>query len=77
MSRRHQIAAQPLMYQIKLRGHLGEHWADYLEGISLTLDGEATLITCQVADQAALYGLLRNLRDLGVPLLSVTQVEPD
>lgn len=66
---------QALVYQIRLKGHLGHHWADWLDGSSLTLDGGDTLLTCQVADQAALYGLLRKLRDLGVPLLSVTRVE--
>ena len=66
-----------LVYRIRLGGHLGKHWADWLDGLSLTLDGGDTLLTCQVADQAALYGLLRKVRDLGVPLLAVTRIELD
>lgn len=68
---------QALVYQIRLEGHLGHQWANWLNGLSLTLEGKNTLLTCQVVDQAALYGLLRKVRDLGVPLLSVTRVEPD
>lgn len=68
-------SAHPVIYQIRVKGHLGGQW---FEGMALTLEerGE-TLITGPVVDQAALYGLLRKVRDLGLPLLSVTRVEPD
>jgi hypothetical protein len=66
---------QPLVYQIRIKGHLGPHWTDWFEGLTLTLeeDGE-TLLTGLVADQAALHSVLRQVRDLGMPLLSVNRV---
>lgn len=68
-------AGQPMVYQIRLKGHLGTQWTSWFEGLTLTLEenGE-TLLTGPVVDQAALYGLLRKVRDLGLPLISVTQV---
>jgi hypothetical protein len=68
---------QPIVYQIRLKGHLGQQWAAWFEGLTLTLDenGE-TLLTGPVVDQAALHGLLRKVRDLGLPLLAVTGIEP-
>jgi hypothetical protein len=67
--------AQPLVYQIRIKGHLGREWADWFEGLTLTaLDNGETLLTGPVVDQAALYGLLRKVRDLGMPLLSVVRV---
>ena len=68
---------QPMVYQIRIKGHLGYHWADWFEGLTLTLeDNGVTLLTGPVADQAALYGLLRKVRDVGMPLLSVNRVKP-
>ncbi|MEO8285145.1 MAG: hypothetical protein ABI670_01775 [Chloroflexota bacterium] len=69
---------QPSLYQIRIKGHLGQEWTDWFGGLAITLedDGE-TLLTGPVVDQAALHGLLRQVRDLGMPLLSVTRVEPD
>jgi hypothetical protein len=65
-------------YEIRLKGHLGARWAVRFDGMTLTTRADGTtLIEGPVADQAALHGLLRTLRDLGLPLLSVTQVEPD
>ena len=65
-------------YDIRLRGHLAGRWAARLEGMTLTLDSDGTtLISGEVVDQAALHGLLSQVRDLGLPLLSVTQVDPD
>ena len=69
---------QPLIYQIKLKGHLSVQWSDWLGGVSLTLgDDGNTLLTSTVADQAALHGLLRQIRDTGLQLISVNAVEPD
>jgi len=69
--------SQPAIYQIRLKGHLGPQWSDWFEGLTITLaeNGE-TLLTGPVADQAALHGLLKKIRDLGIPLVSVNQVPP-
>jgi len=65
-----------MVYQIRLRGHLGPQWKDWLGGLSITLeDNGDTLLAGPVADQAALHGLLRKVRDLGMPLLSVICVD--
>jgi len=66
-----------MIYQIRIKGHLGRQWTDWFEGLTITLEenGE-TLLTGPVVDQAALHGLLRKVRDLGMPLLSVNRVEP-
>ena len=66
---------QPLIYEIRIQGHLGSEWTDWFGGLSIALEGNGdTLLTGPVVDQAALYGLLRKVRDLGMPLLSVTRV---
>lgn len=69
------IPEEPMIYQIRIKGHLGPQWADWFENatIALTEDGD-TLLTCPVVDQAALHGLLKKVRDLGMPLLSVNRV---
>ncbi len=68
---------QPTVYQIRIKGHLGREWTDWFEGLTLTLeDNGETLLTGAVVDQAALHGLLRKVRDLGMPLLSVVCVKP-
>jgi hypothetical protein len=67
---------QPMVYQIRIKGHLDRQWTDWFEGLAITLeDNGDTLLTGPVVDQAALHGLLRKVRDLGMPLLSVTQSE--
>lgn len=67
---------QPLVYEIRLEGHLGGHWLAWFEDTTITLEPNgATRLTCVVADQAALHALLRKVRDLGIPLLAVTRVE--
>ena len=65
-------------YQIRLQGHLGPQWSDWFEGLTIELleDGE-TLVTGPVVDQPALHGLLKKVRDLGLPLLSVTHVDAE
>jgi hypothetical protein len=67
---------QPMVYQIRIKGHLGPRWTDWFGGMTITLeDNGDTLLTGPVVDQAALHGLLRRVRDLGLPLISVTRVE--
>lgn len=66
---------QPIVFQIRIKGHLGHQWTDWFDGLTITLEEDGdTLLTGPVVDQAALHGLLKKVRDLGMPLLSVTQV---
>ena len=68
---------EPGRYEIRLKGHLDDKWADWFEGLTITREENGdTLFTSPVTDQAALHGLLRKVRDLGLPLVSVIQVEP-
>jgi len=70
--------SRPLAYQIRLRGHLGRRWEASFEGMSITLeDNGDTLLSGPVADQAALHGLLKRVRDLGMPVVSVMRVDPE
>ena len=65
------------LYEIRLKGHLGDRWADWFEGLTITReDNGDTLLTGPVVDQAALHGLLKKVRDLGMPLISVNRIEP-
>ncbi len=65
------------VYQIRIAGHLDSRWADWFGGMIITLeDNGNTLLTGPVIDQAALYGVLKKVRDLGMPLVSVNRVEP-
>ena len=65
-------------YEIRVKGHLGHRWAAWFDGLSLTaLDDGTTVISGPVVDQAALHGLLHKLRDVGIPLISLTQLLPD
>lgn len=67
---------QPVIYQIRLRGHLAPQWTDWFEGLTITLEEDGdTLLTGPVVDQAALHGLLKKVRDLGMPLVSVNPIE--
>lgn len=66
---------EPMVYQIRIKGHLGCQWTEWFDGLTITLeDNGDTLLTGLVVDQAALFGLLKKVRDLGMPLLSVNRV---
>ena len=68
---------QTMVYQIRIKGHLGPRWTDWFGDVTITLeDNGETLLTCPVVDQAALHGLLRKIRDLGMPLISAIRVNP-
>ena len=68
--------SQPMIYQIRIEEHIDRQWTDWFEGLAITLkDNGDTLITGQVVDQAALHGLLKKVRDLGLTLVSVIRVE--
>jgi len=66
---------QPTVYQIRVKGHLGSQWTDWFGGLTVTQeDNGETLLTGPVVDQAALHGLLKKVRDLGMPLVSVVSI---
>ena len=68
-------SGEPVAYQIRIRGHLGRQWNDWFGGLAIELDPNGdTLLTGRVVDQAALHGLLRKVRDLGITLVSVSPV---
>jgi hypothetical protein len=68
---------QPGIYEIRIKGYLDDRWAARFEGMTLTPeDNGNTVLTGPVVDQAALHGLLRKVRDSGMPLISVTRVSP-
>ena len=70
-------SADSSRYEIRLGGHLESRWAAWFDGMTLThADAGTTFLTGPVVDQAALHGLLRKVRDLGLPLLAVTQIDP-
>lgn len=69
---------QPKIYQIRIKGQLGDQWSDWFEGLTITLEEDGnTLLSGPVVDEPALHGLLKKVRDLGLPLISVNQIEPD
>jgi len=68
---------QPTVYQIRIECHLDNQWANWFGGMTITLEENGdTLLTGPIADQAALFGLLKKIRDLGLPLVSLNRVEP-
>jgi hypothetical protein len=71
------MSNQPMIYQIRLKGHIASHRRRSFEDLTLTMEENGdTLLTGVVTDQAALHGLLRKVRDLGLPLLEVTHIQP-
>jgi hypothetical protein len=65
------------IYQIKLEGQLSQQWTGWFEGLTITVEATGeTVLTGPMVDQAALFGLLRKVRDLGLPLISVSRVAP-
>lgn len=70
---------QQTVYQFRIKGHLGQQWMNWFEGLAVALEEEEgnTLLSGPVIDQAALHGILKKIRDLGMPLLSVNSIETD
>ena len=69
---------EPERYEIRLKGHLDDRWADWFEGLTITREANGeTLLAGPVVDQAALHGLLKKVRDLGMSLISISPIEPD
>jgi hypothetical protein len=65
------------LYEIRIKGHIDDQWSDWFGGLTITLEEDGnTLLTGRVIDQAALHGLLKKVRDLGMPLVSVNFVNP-
>ena len=71
-------SSRPMVYQIRVKGHLGRHWADWFEDMTIMLEANGdSLLTGPVVDQAALHGVLTKVRDLGLPLVSVIEIESE
>ena len=69
---------KPMLYQIRVQGRLNDHWSDWFDGMVITQkENGDTLLTGLVIDDAALHGLLKKVRDLGMPLISVNRVESE
>jgi len=66
------------LHEIRVQGHLDEHWADWLEGLAFTHESDGTTtLTGPLADQAALHGVLNRIRDLALPIVSVRRLFPE
>ncbi len=69
---------QTKIYQIRIKGQLGDQWSDWFDGLTITLEEDGnTLLSGPVVDQSALHGLLKKVRDLGIPLFSINRADPD
>ena len=69
---------KPKVFQIKIKGHLGQQWMNWFEGLTIALEEDGnTLLSGSIIDQSALHGILKKIRDLGMPLLSINSVDPD
>jgi hypothetical protein len=69
---------QPNIFQIRIQGHLSQQWQDWFEGLRITLEADGnTLLSGPVVDQSALHGILKKIRDLGIPLVSVNSISPN
>lgn len=68
--------ARQEVYQIVVKGHLDSEWSDWFDGLTVTmLDNGETILSGPIVDQAALHGVLIKIRDLGLPLVSLTRIE--
>jgi hypothetical protein len=68
---------QPMIYEVRIQGHLSNRWEAWFEHMTITPEANGiTLLTGPIVDQAALHGMLTRVRDLGLPLLSVTRIAP-
>lgn len=68
----------PKIFQIKIKGHLGQQWAGRFDGLTITLEEDGnTVLSGPIVDQSALHGILKKIRDLGMPLLSVNTIDSD
>ncbi len=67
--------SRPATYEIRVRGRLGPAWSDWFTGLRVTLEDDGDTLLAGQLDQAALHGVLRRVRDLGVPLIAVTRIE--
>ena len=66
------------VYRITIKGHLDSEWSDWFDGLTITMvDNGETILTGPIVDQTALHGVLIKIRDLGLPLLSLTRVKPE
>lgn len=70
------VPDQPIVYQIRIKGHLGPQWTDWFEGLTVTPEDNGDTLVSDPVDQAALHGLLKKVRDLGLLLISIVRVEP-
>jgi hypothetical protein len=69
---------RPMVYRIRINGHLDAFWSDWLEGLTITQQADGESLLCgMVTDQASLYGLLKKVRDMGLGLISVSRVDCD
>jgi len=70
-------STNPMVYQVRLKGQLGKQWEDWFDGLAISNEANGeTILTGPITDQAALHGLFKKIRDLGLPLLELVRVEP-